>query len=93
MARRKIFNPINYESLSYGGYLVKDIDTGRDILIQVDYDFPSLAETFGWNGKITRKDLKISRGDKLGAEIYRAIQYLDDNEGKIVEDPGYFDEE
>ena len=80
--------------MSYGGYLVTDKNTGQDRYFQTDYDFPGLATSFGWNGKILPmtklRAVRIEPTDKTAAEIYSAIQYLDANEGKIVEDPGYF---
>jgi hypothetical protein len=95
---QKIRFPITYLQIyPAGGYLVRDKTTGEDRPVQVDYDFPSLARNFGWDGKILPKTqlraVNIEDNDTTGAEIYSAIQWLDDNEGKVVEDPGYFDEE
>jgi ribosomal protein S27E len=36
------------------GYLIT-YPSGRDRLIQSDWDFPSLARDLGWNGKIGRE--------------------------------------
>lgn len=95
--QQTIANPITYETYRHGGYIVTEKDTGKDILIQTDYEFPDLAITFGWNGKLLSKTklraVNIKDDDKTGAEIYSAIQYLDANEGKVVEDPGYFGDE
>lgn len=94
---RKLNYPIVYEGNSYGHYLVTDIATGKTRYFQTDYDFPGLATTFGWNGKVlpdrVLRGVRIDPKDKTGAQIYSAIQYLDANEGKQVEDPGYFDED
>ena len=91
--QQKINNPISYECNQFGHYLVTD-DHGHELYIQIDYDFPALAETFGWNGKLVSKSklrvVNIKDNDKAGAEIYSAIVWLDDHEGKVVEDPGYF---
>jgi hypothetical protein len=88
---------ITFESYRYGGYLITDLESEKDIYIQTDYDFPGLAESFGWNGKILSKKIlrsvNIKPDDEIGAQIYSAIQWLDDNEGKEIEDPGYFDNE
>ena len=73
---------IFYESYQYGGYLIFNDADDRTIYIQCDYEFPSLAITFGWSGK-----------DGMAEEIESAITYLDDNAGIKVEDPGYFDGE
>jgi hypothetical protein len=92
--RIKIDYPISYTAPSYGGYIVEDETTGKDLYFQTDYDFPGLASTFGWDGKILPmtklRAVDIDPSDKTAAEIYSAIQYLDKNEGKKVEDPGYF---
>lgn len=56
-------------------------DDGRDILIQTDWDYPSVAQSFGWRGK----DDNIAGAQKF-------LDRIADN-GKWVEDPGYFDEE
>jgi len=86
---------IRYEVYPHGGYLLIDIGSEKDQLIQLDYDFPSLARDFGWDGKLLPEEelcaVNLSGvGNSTGAEIYSAIQYLDENEGKEVEDPGYF---
>jgi hypothetical protein len=90
------FDPITYEAMSYGGYLVKDETTGRTVYIQTDLDFPSLAMDFGWSGRLLPKTklraVNIKDDDLTGAEIYSAILYLDEHEGDVVEDPGYFGE-
>ncbi len=65
---------------------------GDDILFQSDWDFPSLASTFGWcpcpcgttDGTVdcahrTRSDM-----------IAEAWDFLDAHVGDIVDDPGYF---
>lgn len=113
MAKRKINNPITYEGNRFGHYLVttvEEIEWTRDIhgttiarppkhemYIQSDWDFPELAKTFGWNGKILPatkiRAVNIDPKDEISAQIYSAIQYLDDNEGKVVEDPGYWEGE
>jgi len=95
--KQKINYPITYEANQYGHYRVIDQTTGKDLYFQVDYEFPDLARDFGWNGKILPKSqlraVNIKDNDTTGAAIYSAIKYLDDNEGKVVEDPGYFDED
>ena len=95
--RQKIYNPITYEGNSMGHYLVTSTDGKHELYVQSDWDFPSLAETFGWNGKILPatklREVRIDPKDTASAEIYSAIQYLDKNEGKVVEDPGYWEGE
>jgi len=63
----------------YGTYLIEDMDTGEDILVQSDYAFPSIAMTFGWSGD--------------EEDIEGAIAFLDDHIGETAEDPGYFSKE
>ena len=73
------------------GYLICKVDDEgcwetRDentILIDSDWDFPSLASWFGF---------EYSGKDIVTQEITAAIDFLDDYLGKIIEDPGYFEE-
>jgi hypothetical protein len=37
--------------------------------------------------------VNVDPKDEASAQIYSAIQYLDKNEGKVVEDPGYWEGE
>lgn len=61
-----------------GHYDWDERDESNTVLVQVDYDFPSLARTFGWRG--------------TGENIEAARRYLDRVSGsKVVEDPGYFE--
>ena len=39
---------ITLEQGDCGAYLIVS-DDGRDLLVQIDYDFPGLAQTFGWD--------------------------------------------
>jgi len=57
-------------------------DSGRDLLIQSDWDYPNTAYTFGWGPR------RQFRNDT--EEIQAAQKFLDRNIGKRVEDPGYF---
>jgi len=67
---------ISLEEGDFGTYLVVDEETGEDILIQTDTDFPGLASSFGWGGSWD--------------DIDGAIEFLDAHIGDTVEDPGYF---
>jgi len=79
----------------FGCYLLTSED-GRDILIQTDWDHPSVATTFGW---IPCKDCDSTDGTvdcdhkKASDMIQEASQYLDEHEGETVDDPGYFEED
>jgi hypothetical protein len=77
-------------------------DDGRDILVQLDWDYPGIAGTFGWSsvladpnnpcdhygtdGTITCPDC----GTTAGTFIASAADYLDAHDGATAEDPGYF---
>ncbi len=63
------------------------------LFIQSDYDYPGIASSFGWQPFCKCKDTDgtISCKHKSATEhISDAYQYLCDNIGKKVEDPGYF---
>jgi len=70
-----IKHSVTLEEGDFGTYLVTDAN-GNDVLFQVDMEYPSLAQMFGWDG------------DSL--DIEGAIEFLDDNIGAEAEDPGYF---
>jgi hypothetical protein len=77
---------ITLESGQYGwDYLIVH-DDGRDVLIQTDHDYPSVASTFGWSGRVLKKF-----GTGYSAEIRAAQEWLDKHIGARAEDPGYFD--
>lgn len=61
-----------------GNYDWNEENESDTILVQVDFDFPSLAITFGWTGSNT--------------DINGAAEYLDEciATAKVAEDPGYF---
>lgn len=74
---------------------------GRDVYIQTDWDYPSVAKTFGWRG-LTKRQLKQSkcREDDYGcierAEVGPAGDWLSQHCGqqagwKRANDPGYFE--
>lgn len=78
---------------------------GRTFLVQIDYDYPSVARDFGWRGPRPRKGCRHNgtdgtvdcRGCGLTTSdmISMAGAYLDRiaDTGKSVEDPGYLDDE
>lgn len=68
---------ITLEAGSFGWDYVIVHDDGRELLIQSDHDYPGTAHTFGWTGDYE--------------DIAGAAEFLDDNIGATVEDPGYFD--
>ena len=80
---------------------------GRDLLIQTDWDWPSVATTFGWSTKdfqmpgYADKPCEHDRTDgtvpctccaaTAHDFIQGARQWIDDHDGAQAEDPGYFD--
>ena len=77
---------------------------GRSILIQTDYDFPGTADTFGWSTRNVQADGTICDhsgtdgtvdcaecGVTVAEFIESAREWLDDHDGAIVDDPGYFE--
>lgn len=91
------------------GYEIQN-DDGRSVLVQMDWDYPSMARTFGWD---MRSVQVLNRGyyglrpcDHDGTDgtiqcpscgltpqtfISAAAEYLDEHDGGIAHDPGYFD--
>ena len=67
----------------FGTYLAVAED-GRSQLFQTDWDYPALANNFGWEG------YPIVDGSFASETIAEAIEYLDENIGAKAEDPGYF---
>ena len=79
---------------------------GRSVLVQTDWDFPSVAGSFGWSpnfvqvcdepGRYCDHDgtdgtVDCSCGVTAGDFISAARGWLDDHDGATVEDPGYFE--
>jgi hypothetical protein len=86
-------------------YIIRDIESGETVLIQTDYDYPGVAETFGWSLRdVQHDDNELpcrhqhtdgtidcpNCGIRAGAFIHSAQEYLDDHIGDEAEDPGYF---
>lgn len=98
---------IRLESGDFGwDYLIVDEDTGKDKLIQTDWDYPGLASTFGWSTTLTNDCDGIHDhqstdgtvdceycGTTASEFISDAASYLDDHIGEVVDDPGYFDDD
>lgn len=74
---------IQYEQNRFGHYTLFNDQDDRSIYIQEDSSFPALAESFGFKFDYNdRNYLKV---------INEAQKFLDENEGKEVEDIGYFE--
>ena len=67
-------------------------DERDSMLIQNDWDYPGVASTFGWTvGCECPTDGTVDCRHKTAAEhIASAHDYLIGHIGKVVEDPGYF---
>lgn len=79
--------------------------TGEEnsVLIQTDWDYPGVARTFGWDIRKTQLPFDYCEhpatdgtvkcrecGLTASTFISDAADYLDQNLGAIVDDPGYF---
>jgi hypothetical protein len=64
----------------------------QTVLIQTDWDYPGTASTFGWSvGCDCSTDGTVDCQHKTASEhIASAYDFLCENIGKVVEDPGYF---
>ena len=85
---------ITLDTGDFGNYLVIDLETGEDILIQTDWDYPGVASTFGWSPCHSETDGTVDCpvcGKTASEMITEAADYLDNHLGDEVEDPGYFD--
>lgn len=74
-----------------GTFLLRAED-GRTILVQTDWDFPGVAETFGWSppaGTLT-DDVGKFAAESLLAVIGDARDFLHERTGSMTSDPGYF---
>ena len=68
-------------------------DEDKSFYIQFSQDRPGVASTFGWapcHGETDGTTDCPTCGKSADDLISEATQFLDDNEGKQVEDPGYF---
>ena len=86
------------------GYLIVDLISTQVKAVQVDWDYPSLAENFGWSLRDVQQDedSKCNHNSTDGTVkcvecglfpsefIAAAASYLDENIGRQAEDPGYF---
>ena len=74
-----------------GTFLLVAAD-GRDLLIQSDWDFLGTASTFGWVPCACGKtDSTVDCLHRTRSEmIAEAANFLDENVGMEVNDPGYF---
>jgi hypothetical protein len=83
-----------------------DRDEANTVLVQIDYDFPSVARNLGWSmdsiqvpglkpfchHESTDGTIDCSCGVKAIDFINAARQWINENDGAIADDPGYFNE-
>jgi hypothetical protein len=62
-------------------FLIRELESGNTRLIQIDTDFPRLAQTFGWSGYCDKLSLQV---------ICDAYAFLDEHVEAKADDPGYF---
>jgi hypothetical protein len=75
----------------FGTFLVTAED-GRNLLVQLDFDFPGLASTFGWSPcACGDTDGTVDCDHRTAAEmIADAHDFLMAHVGDATDDPGYF---
>lgn len=73
-------------------YLIVNLETGEDVLIQADWDYPGTATSFGWEAcPCEMTDGTVDCEHRTASEmIEEAGEYLTDHIGDEIEDPGYF---
>jgi len=82
---------ITLQEGDFGTFLLVAED-GRELLVQTDWDFPGVAQTFGWSpcscGKTDGTiDCPHRAADDMIAE---ARDFLQERVGQTTDDPGYF---
>ena len=76
----------------YGNFILQ-ADDGRDLLIQLDWDYPGVASTFGWSPcRCGQTDGTVDCAHRTASEmIAEAGEFLRDHVGDTAEDPAYFE--
>jgi hypothetical protein len=105
LSRRAAMAKITYSCEPFGCYLVRIVSKSSSereeysTLVQTDWDLPGLATSFGWQPKDDEGNVLRDTDGTIPSEfsnksagdfISEARDYLDANEGKKVDDPGYF---
>lgn len=90
----------------HGYYSIQKVNTGETILVQTDWDYCSLAQSFGWSLRAVQHDpidsdpcehsstdgTVICKECSMPVSIFiaRAQNWLDEHIGATADDPGYF---
>ncbi len=74
------------------GTFVLVASSGKSLFVQSDWDFPGVAQAFGWSPcSCRRTDGTIDCEHESATEmIAEAAAFLSSRVGDTVEDPGYF---
>jgi hypothetical protein len=74
------------------GYLLRNLDSGETVPITLDFDFPMLAELFGFQPcKCGETDGSVDCSHKTATQmIQESKEILDKNLDRAVDDIGYF---
>jgi hypothetical protein len=81
------------EDDEFGNFILV-AENGQSILVQSDWDYPGVATNFGWvpcpecgftDGTVDCKHRTVHE------MIAEACEYLDEQVGNCIEDPGYFE--
>lgn len=69
-----------------------EAENGDTRLIQTEWDIPGIAASFGWVACPCRQtDGTVDCQHRTAADmIAEARQFLEENEGQVADDPGYF---
>lgn len=84
------------------GYPMIEAEDGREVLVQVDYDYPGVASAFGWSVAMVGEGCEHSGtdgtvdcrdcGTTAVGFIAAASEWMSENDGATVDDPGWFDD-
>jgi len=76
----------------YGGFILR-ADDGRELFLQLDWDYPGVASTFGWSAcPCGQTDGTVNCSHRTASDmIDEAGGFLRDHIGNTAEDPGYFE--
>lgn len=82
---------ITLQEGDFGTFLLV-ADDGRELLVQTDWDFPGVAQTFGWSPcPCGETDGTIDCPHRAADDmIVDARDFLQERVGEPADDPGYF---